>query len=175
MPSSGYVSRQSVVILASSRLASQERQAWDNSEKRRPCCTGKFLPVSYMMREMFLRGSSLRRSGATALPFCLMWAFVACLALCSDQGKDGHEDYPHRSAQSTTESQHGDDCPIPAASFVLPEQQSYSLTPEMSVVGHSIFAASPLPSSDASQSLPLQSRYHSTSDPPLERLGILRI
>jgi len=103
-----------------------------------------------------------------------MWAFVACLVICSDQSKDEHATYLQGNAQSVTEK-HNEDCPVAASSFVLPERQSYFRILQTSVVAHPTFVAPLLPNNRGSESLMFGSRFHSPSDPPLERLGILRI
>lgn len=129
---------------------------------------------SYIIPEMFLRGSSFMRLVATALPLCLMWTFVACLALCSDHSKDENGHYAQMNAQSVTESTHCGDCPIPVSSFVLPDRQSHT-TPDVSVTNHLTFAASTLLVSTIPQRVNCRPDLHSSSDPPLERLNTLRI
>lgn len=126
------------------------------------------------MSRMFLRRLLFMQLGAAALPLCLMWAFVACLVICSDRSQDAHANYLQGNAQSITEM-HSEDCPVAASSFVLPERQSYFRILQTSVVAHPTFAAPLLPKNRGSESLIFGPRFHSTSDPPLERLGILRI
>ena len=141
----------------------------------RPSSTSMFVRSSYKMPKMLLRRSSSMRLGTAALPLCLSWAFVACLAICSDRSKDSDANYMQVKAQSIAESHHSDDCPIAASSFVLPERQSSFRTWEMSVGAHSTSLPCPLSNSHASQYLMFGSHFHVTSAPLLERLGILRI
>lgn len=114
------------------------------------------------------------RFGAAALPLCLMWAFVACLALCSDHSKDENEDYAEVNAQSVIESERSGDCSILVSSFVLPERQSHK-TSEPSVTNHLMFAPSSTLVSPVSQHVTCRLYLLSSPDPPLDRLNSLRI
>ena len=130
------------------------------------------------MRKMFSRRSRLTRVGATALPFILLWAFVACLALCSDHTTGVHEESPSLSWHSISGSEEGDDCAIPASSFLLPQRQSEVTVPLMTVGSHAtghFSGAATTTISRVSPCMSQQSNLHHASDPPLERLGILRI
>lgn len=109
------------------------------------------------------------------LPLVLLWSFVACLSLCSDHRADAQDDTAQ--LRSISESHDDEDCPIPAASFLLPGRQSDVSAPQINEAFHvtcHMTGAAPRRIDQPPRSA-LLSNLPSTSDPPLKRLGALRI
>jgi hypothetical protein len=127
------------------------------------------------MPGMRLRRSILIRLGTTALPFCLMGSFVACLALCSEYRNDADRECRKPNAHSITESHHAEHCPIAEPFLTLPGRQSDVSCPKKIAKAHSAFAVPP-PSTNpqASQYVVLDLSMH-IFDLPLKRLAFLRI
>ena len=127
---------------------------------------------------MFSPRSSFTRILATLLPFCFAWGFVACVSLCSSHDEEPGENMLGHAASIARAHEGEQQCPVPEVlSCTLPEQR-HSIAPAPPLVsgdaGEASFAASPTGST-----LYLPVRHSSspppTSDPPLERLGVLRI
>ena len=123
---------------------------------------------------MFSPRSSFTRVLATLLPFCFAWGFVACVSLCSSPGEELNADTAAYAA-SITDAHENQHCAIPAAlSWTLPSR--HAIAPPQQVGGDAgalFFASPPLASA---LYLPLRlSSPPPASDPPLERLGMLRI
>ncbi len=128
------------------------------------------------MLRMFSPRSSFTRILATLMPLCFAWVFVACISLCASHGEETHEDTAYGAAASIDDSHGGEQCPIPAVpTYALTGRQS--IVPAPQVIGD--VAASFTPSLSLAGSafhLPAQQlNPPSTSDPPLDRLGVLRI
>lgn len=130
--------------------------------------------LSVIMLSMLRRGSKFRQAMSLVLPFVLLWSFVGCLALCSDHAVTE----PHESAQITNEAEsHSDEgCPIPATSVLIPSRQTDGMIPQVSATVHppchlSRVVAQP----NRLPALLAFTTQSSTADPPLERLGSLRI
>jgi hypothetical protein len=109
------------------------------------------------------------------MPLCFAGVFVACISLCASHGEESREDMSYGAA-SIDDSHGGEHCPILSAptyalsgrQLTVPAPQviravAAFFTPSLSLAGFAFH----LP---AQQLNPL-----STSDPPLDRLGILRI
>jgi hypothetical protein len=129
------------------------------------------------MLTMFSRRSRLTQVGATALPLILFWAFVACLALCSDHAAEAHDDSAQLTLQSMSESHDAEDCPIPSSSFLLPARQSDVSTPQVNGAIHEtchVTGATPRTTNQLPH-LAVLLNLPSTSDPPLIGLGSLRL
>lgn len=137
--------------------------------------SGRSVQLSYIMLPMFSRCSLFRRIGAASLPLILLWAFVACLALCSDHTAEAGADGAHRTVQSISESCDDENCPIPSSSFLLPERQSNVSAQPGTAAVDVIFAACAALDTDLPQSPTRLSPLSSTSDPPRKRLDVLRI
>ncbi len=123
---------------------------------------------------MFSPRSLFTRVLATFLPFCLALSFVACVSLCSPHGEELNEDTAAYAA-SITDAHENEHCAIPAAlSWTLPSR--HVIAPPHQVGGDAgeVFFASP-PLASALYLPPRLSSPPPASDPPLERLGMLRI
>ncbi|MDQ3687201.1 MAG: hypothetical protein M3430_16620 [Acidobacteriota bacterium] len=125
---------------------------------------------------MFSPRSSFTRILATLMPLCFAWVFVACISLCAPHGEEARGDTAYHSAASIDDSHGGEQCPVPSApTYALTGRQSIVPAPQM--IGDA--AASFTPSlSLAGFALHLPARLltpPSTSDPPLDRLRVLRI
>ncbi len=103
-----------------------------------------------------------------------MWVFVACVSLCLTHSADVLEDFPYYTAESIDGSHEGEHCPIiEAISYVLPERivsVSQMSGDVQALFAPSVSLARYLLHCRAWLSVPL-----SASDPPSERLCILRI
>jgi len=134
--------------------------------------------LSCIMPTMFSRRSSFARIGASILPLILLWSFVACLALCAEHLGEGHDDSAQATLQSMGDSHEDESCPVPTSSLLLPSRQSDGSAPQ--VVGaihppcHMARAAAHTATKQLRSSVS-RSSLASTSDPPLKRLGSLRI
>ena len=123
---------------------------------------------------MFSPRSSFTRVLASLLPFCFAWGFVACVSLCSSHSEESNEKTAVHAA-SLDGAHDGEHCPVPTAlSCTLPERHPNAPAPQANGEALAFFAPSPTVST---LQLPvwLSTLPPPTSDPPLERLGILRI
>lgn len=126
---------------------------------------------------MFSRRYLFTRVLATLLPFCLVWGFVACVSLCASHDEEAHENTAYHVLTANMGDSHGGEhCPIPATPICgLPERQSNAPAPQVSGDVQASFAPSPSPTGFALRVTARQLNPPSTSDPPLDRLGVLRI
>jgi len=126
---------------------------------------------------MFAPRSIVTRSLALWLSACFVWIFIACVSLCSlDEERQSQTSPALSSVATAADGSHDcEHCPImEAPSFVLPERQSSVRVSQTRGDIRESFA----PLSPTNHALRLPARLlipPSTSDPPFERLGILRI
>jgi len=126
---------------------------------------------------MFAPRSIVTRFLALWLSACFVWIFIACVSLCSlDEERESQTSPALPSVATAADGSHDSEhCPIlEASSFVLLEQQSSVLVSQT----RGDIRASFSPLSPTNRALLLSARLltpPSTSDPPFERLGILRI
>lgn len=124
---------------------------------------------------MFSPRSLFTRVLATFLPFCFALSFVACVSLCSPHGEELNEDTAV-SAASVDSTHENEFCPISeVSSCTLPERRPTASAPrEIAAAGEASFASSP---NVSALYPPLRHASPSpvATDPPLERLGVLRI
>jgi len=123
---------------------------------------------------MFSPRSSFTRVLATLLPFCFAWGFVACVSLCSSPGEELNEDTVDYAA-SIADAHENEHCSIPAAlSCTLPARHLIAPPQQVGNDAEEVFFASP-PLASALYLSPRLLSPPPASDPPLERLGMLRI
>jgi hypothetical protein len=123
---------------------------------------------------MFKAGTLLTRLTGTLLPVCLVWAFAACVSLCSAHPAEAGETAAAISRDVADYAPESDCCPITEASQgALPERTSQSPqagtelhTPTPKVTGSGATGAARRAPASASFTSP---------DPPFERLRTLRI
>jgi hypothetical protein len=121
-----------------------------------------------IMAEMSSQRSSTTQVIAACLPLCLVWVFVACVSLCAVRA-DGCEKPLAEELGASHEASH---CPITEAiEGLIPERQTSSQQVIIQAIlpDETIAADSYRPISATGLLLP------SSSDPPLELLGVLRI
>jgi hypothetical protein len=121
--------------------------------------------------KMFMARFPFKRAVAALLPFCFLWAFMACVSLCTEQSKETGNDRSSVLCLSTENAPASDSCPIV-------EAPKATLRNRLALLTTDAVAATPARFIQASinigVSLP-DSSDHSSTDPPFERLRVLRI
>jgi hypothetical protein len=118
---------------------------------------------------MFMPRFPFKRIVAGLLPFCFLWAFVACVSLCAEQAEETGNDRPSVLCSGTQDAPASDSCPVVEAPKATLRDQLPLLT---------IDAVTPAAYTQAAVSVGvslLDSHANSSTDPPFERLRILRI
>jgi hypothetical protein len=124
---------------------------------------------SHILREfMFLRFSTLRKSGAVILPVCLLWLHFGCISICSHH----LEEVLKADARSVTVCDTDENCPITAAVVnALPERSFLS----SAAVGAAHLMTPVRTVEFAYDISPYQLESFLSPSPPSERLCVLRI
>ena len=127
--------------------------------------------VSGMVR----RQSLLTRVLAAVLPGFFLWAFAGCVSLCSLHSAEVQKTHPPSSGIQSSHDTDTDCCPITATpATALPERPL--IASQVCGDHHVHFAlAHELSNQLASNQVQRVRLAPSTSDPPFERLSILRI
>ena len=125
-----------------------------------------------IMPTMFLRHYQIGKTVAWLLPFCFVACFVACLNNCS-HGEDSTEIFAYHSTDVLSGLGVCEGCPIAALPITLAQRLSNSHA--VMYAGRSLAEFSPGLSSTSPELITLPYRFLSTSDPPLERLCVIRI
>lgn len=139
---------------------------------------GKPVRFSCMMPGMFSSRSLFKRLLATLLPYCFAWGFVACVTLCDPHDTATRDAASsHLAAASLDDAHGGEHCPIrEILTCALPERQPNAPAPRARGDVPALFAPSPGLMNGFALRLPAwQSNPPPTSDPPLERSGVLRL
>lgn len=112
-----------------------------------------------------------KRTVAALLPFCFLWAFVACVSLCTEQSEETGNDRPSVLCLGTEDAPASDSCPVVEAPKAALRDRLPLLTGDAVAVTPAGFTQA---SVNVGVSL-LDSYDHSSTDPPFERLRVLRI
>lgn len=112
-----------------------------------------------------------KRIVAALLPFCFLWAFAACVSLCTEQFEETGNDHASVLCLGTEDAPASDSCPIVEAPKATLRNRLSLLTADAVAVTPAGFIQSPV---NVGLSL-LESSDHSFADPPFERLRVLRI
>jgi hypothetical protein len=118
---------------------------------------------------MFVPRFRSKRIVAALLPCCFLWAFVACVSLCTDHAEETGSDTILCLGMDETPA--SDSCPIVEAPKVTLRERPPLLSADA-------VAVMPARFNQASVKLgarPLESDARSSTDPPFERLRVLRI
>jgi hypothetical protein len=118
---------------------------------------------------MFVTRFPCKRLLAGLMPLCLLWLFVACVSLCA-----AHEDAEHEHAMLSAEIESdpaSESCPVLEAPKGMLAERTNAF-PRDEVQASSALFAEPLSRTEARVR---DSVFHSSTDPPFERLRTLRI
>ena len=110
------------------------------------------------------------------LPLILLWSFVACLSICSDHCTEAAGDVAELTSQVVNPHE-AEGCPIPAGSFLISRRSAIAV-PQINTEVHAFartMAEGPKPIGQTPHSISSLSNLPSLTDPPLKRLGALRI
>lgn len=112
-----------------------------------------------------------KRTVAALLPFCFLWAFVACVSLCAEQLEETGNDHLSVLCLGTEDAPASDSCPnVEAPKATLRERLPLLTADAVTVTPAGLTQAS----FNVGISLP-DSDDHSSTDPPFKRLRVLRI
>jgi hypothetical protein len=136
-------------------------------------------PLSGHIKQGILLGMKLPRISferlvAMGLPLCFAWTFVACVTLCSEHIRNAQDAHATGSAAEMRGLDESDCCPITtSATSLLPER----ITPikQLGADQQATAARSMQCLIEASRGNGYARLPASSSDPPLMRLGVLRI
>lgn len=112
-----------------------------------------------------------KRIVAALLPCCFLWAFVACVSLCTEHAKETENDRLTVLCLGMDEAPASDSCPIVEAPKTTLRERLPLLTDDALALTPSGFAHA---SVNVGVRL-LESDALSSTDPPFERLRVLRI
>lgn len=120
---------------------------------------------------MFMPRFPLKRTVAALLPICFLWAFVACVSLCTEHAEEAGNDRPSVLCLGINDTPASDSCPIVEAPKATLRDRLLLLAADAVAVTPAAFTQAAV---NVGMSLP-GSYDHSSTDPPFERLRVLRI
>lgn len=116
--------------------------------------------------------SPLKRSIAAMLPMSLIWVFVACASICALESNGEHSDDRLAAPIEIKDASDCRGCPLTAfPKATIPERAIHSSDLQTQVLLQSLALYSA--ANDFADGL--RQREHSSADPPLTRLSLLRI
>jgi hypothetical protein len=121
--------------------------------------------------KMLMPRFTFKRTVAALLPFCFLWAFVACLSLCMEHAEEAGDESRSALCLGREDAPASDSCPIVQAPKATLRNRLSLLPADAVALASTGFTRAPI---NVGASL-LDSDDHSSADPPFERLRVLRI